>query len=45
MVRRHHEICSSLVVRALQQGGLLRELDPALTLPADLAKRFDVRAR
>ena len=44
MVRRHHEICSSLVVRALQEGGLLRELDPALTLPADLAKRFDVRA-
>lgn len=43
MVRRHHEICSSLVVRSLQQGGLLRELDPALTLPADLAKRFDVR--
>jgi len=45
IVRGHHEICSSLVVRSLQQGGLLRELDPALTLPADLAKRFDVRAR
>jgi len=44
MVRRHHEICSSLVVRSLQDGGILRELDPALTLPADLAKRFDVRA-
>jgi uncharacterized protein YycO len=43
-VRRRHEICSSLVVRALQDGGLLKELDPALTLPADLAKRFDVRA-
>ena len=43
-VRRNHEICSSLVVRALQEGGLLKELDPALTLPADLAKRFDVRA-
>ena len=43
MVRKHHEICSSLVVHALQQGGLLKELDPALTLPADLAKRFDVR--
>jgi uncharacterized protein YycO len=42
VVRRHHEICSSLVVRALQEGGLLKELDPALTLPADLAKRFDV---
>ena len=44
MVRRHHEICSSLVVRALQAAGLLNELDPALTLPADLAKRFQVRA-
>lgn len=42
-VRGHHEICSSLVVRALQAGGLVKELDPALTLPADLAKRFDVR--
>ena len=42
VVRRHHEICSSLVVRSLQEGGLLTELDPALTLPADLAKRFDV---
>ena len=41
-VRRNHEICSSLVVKALQQGGLLRDLDPALTLPADLAKAFDV---
>ncbi len=43
LVRKRHEICSSLVVRALQQGGMLEELDPALTLPADLAKRFDVR--
>ena len=42
-VRRHHEICSSLVVRALQRGGLLKELDPAITLPADLAKEFDAR--
>jgi uncharacterized protein YycO len=40
-VRRHHEICSSLVVRSLQEGGMLEDLDPALTLPADLAKRFD----
>ena len=40
-VRRNHEICSSLVVRALQRGGLLRGLDPALTLPGDLAKAFD----
>jgi len=43
LVRKQHEICSSLVVRALQRGGLLTELDPAITLPADLAKRFDVR--
>jgi hypothetical protein len=43
-VRRNHEICSGLVVKALQRGGLIRELDPALTLPADLAKEFDVRA-
>ena len=44
LVRKNHEICSSLVVRALQQGGLLLEMDPALTLPADLAKRFGVGA-
>jgi uncharacterized protein YycO len=44
LVRGDHEICSSFVVRALQQAGLLRELDPALTLPADLARRFEVRA-
>ncbi len=43
VARKNHEICSSLVVRALQQGGLLEEMDPLLTLPADLAKRFDVR--
>src|SRR5579864_1629198 len=41
LVRGNHEICSGLVVRALQAGGLLPDLDPALTLPADLAKRFD----
>jgi uncharacterized protein YycO len=43
LARKHHEICTSLVVRALQQGGLLTEMDPLITLPADLAKRFDVR--
>lgn len=43
LVRRNHEICSGLVVRALQAGGMVRELDQALTLPADLAKLFDVR--
>ena len=42
-VRRNHDICSGLVVKALQEGGMLREFDPALTLPADLAKAFDVR--
>src|SRR6202165_1474350 len=43
VVRRNHEICSSLVVKSLQQGGLVPDLDPALALPADLAKEFDVR--
>jgi uncharacterized protein YycO len=43
LVRSGHEICSGLVVRALQAGGLVPELDPELTLPADLAKLFDVR--
>jgi uncharacterized protein YycO len=43
-MRRNHEICSSLVVRALQRGGMLRDLDPAVTLPADLAMTFDVHA-
>lgn len=42
-MRKNHQICSGLVTRALQQGGLVEELDPAVTLPADLAKRFDVR--
>ena len=44
LVRRNHEICSGLVVRALQAGGQVPELDPALTLPADLAKLFDIHA-
>jgi uncharacterized protein YycO len=43
LVRSGHEICSGLVVTALQAGGLVPDLDPALTLPADLAKLFDVR--
>jgi hypothetical protein len=43
LVRSGHEICSGLVVRALQAGGLVPELDPVLTLPADLAKLYDVR--
>jgi hypothetical protein len=42
-MRRNHQVCSELVVRALQAGGLLKDADPALTLPADIAKRFDVR--
>ncbi|HET7338695.1 MAG TPA: hypothetical protein VFK22_04050 [Candidatus Dormibacteraeota bacterium] len=40
-VRRNHEICSSLVVKALQHGGRLRDFDPPTTLPADLAKAFE----
>jgi uncharacterized protein YycO len=43
LIRRGHEICSGLVVRALQAGGLVPDLDPLLTLPADLAKLYDVR--
>jgi uncharacterized protein YycO len=43
LVRSGHEICSGLVVSALQAGGLVPQLDPALTLPADLAKLYDVR--
>jgi uncharacterized protein YycO len=43
LARSGHEICSGLVVRALQAGGMLKELDPLLTLPADLAKLFNVR--
>jgi hypothetical protein len=42
LARRGHEICSGLVVRALQAGGLVPQLDPLLTLPADLAKLYDV---
>ena len=43
LARRGHEICSGLVVRALQAGGLATQLDPLLTLPADLAKLYDAR--
>ncbi len=43
LVRKEHQICTGLVVRALQHGGLVPQLDPALTLPADLAKLFEVR--
>lgn len=43
LVRHGHEICSGLVTAALQAGGLVPDLDPALTLPADLAKLFEVR--
>ena len=43
LMRRDHQICSGLVVRALQKGGEVRDLDPDLALPADLAKIFDVR--
>ena len=40
-VRRNHEICSSLVVKALQAGGLLHELDPALR--CESVPRVDAR--
>ena len=43
MIRRNHQICSGLVTRALQAGGLLTELDPVTVLPADVARAFDVR--
>jgi hypothetical protein len=43
LMRRDHQICSGLVVRALQVGGMIMDLDPVLTLPADLAKKFNVR--
>jgi uncharacterized protein YycO len=42
LMRRNHQICSGLVVHALQEGGMLRDLDAGLALPADLAKAFDV---
>lgn len=43
LMRRDHQICSGLVVRALQKGGVLQGADPALMLPADLAKIYDVK--
>lgn len=43
LMRGHHQICSGLVLRALQHGGLLPEADPSLMLPADLAKMYDAR--
>ncbi len=43
LTRRNHQICSGLVVRALQHGGLMPGADPPLMLPADLAKIYDVR--
>jgi uncharacterized protein YycO len=43
LMRRNHQICSGLVVRALQRGGLLPDADPDLSLPADLAKIYEVK--
>ena len=43
LMRRNHQICSGLLVHALQAGGLLEGVDPETTLPADLAKRFGAR--
>src|SRR5579864_5838975 len=42
-MRKNHQICSGLVTSALQKGGLIPQLDPTVTLPADLAKAFQVR--
>lgn len=44
LMRANHQICSGLVVRALQKGGLLPHADPSLMLPADLARIYGVRA-
>ena len=43
LMRRNHQICSGLVTRALQAGGLLPGVDPMTTLPADLARTFGVQ--
>jgi hypothetical protein len=43
LMRRNHQICSGLVVRALQKGALLKGADPDLMLPADLAKIYAVQ--
>ena len=43
LMRRNHQICSGLVVRAMQKGGLLKGADPDLMLPADLAKIYGVQ--
>jgi hypothetical protein len=43
LMRGNHQICSGLVVRALQRGGLMPDAEPSLMLPADLAKMYDVR--
>jgi hypothetical protein len=43
LMRRNHQICSGLVVRALQKGGRLKGADPDLMLPADLAKIYGVQ--
>lgn len=43
VMRRDHQICSGLVARALQAGGLLPDRDASTMLPADLAKAFGAR--
>jgi hypothetical protein len=43
LMRRDHQVCSGLVVRALQKGGQLKGADPELALPADIAKIYGVR--
>jgi len=41
--REDHQICSGLVAHALQEGGQLKGMDATFVLPADLAKRMNVR--
>ena len=38
--RGKHQICSELVVHALQKGGLLLDADAQMVLPADLARIY-----
>jgi uncharacterized protein YycO len=41
--REDHQICSGLVAHALQEGGQLEDMDATFVLPADLARRMNVR--
>jgi hypothetical protein len=37
------EICSQLVGRSLEHGGMILPKDPQVMMPADIAKMFDVK--